>query len=65
MIGSGLPFFSVQYHPEASPGPHDASYLFSRFKRLIEAFPLHGAESLDRVIAAELTQPQQSIDHRF
>ena len=25
------PIFSVQYHPEASPGPHDASYLFSRF----------------------------------
>ena len=25
------PAFSVQYHPEASPGPHDASYLFSRF----------------------------------
>lgn len=24
-------FFSVQYHPEASPGPHDASYLFERF----------------------------------
>jgi carbamoyl-phosphate synthase small subunit len=26
-----LPFFSVQYHPEASPGPHDADYLFDRF----------------------------------
>jgi carbamoyl-phosphate synthase small subunit len=26
-----LPFFSVQYHPEASPGPHDADYLFGRF----------------------------------
>jgi carbamoyl-phosphate synthase small subunit len=26
-----LPIFSVQYHPEASPGPHDASYLFHRF----------------------------------
>jgi len=26
-----LPFFSVQYHPEASPGPHDADYLFSQF----------------------------------
>ncbi|MDQ3546553.1 MAG: glutamine-hydrolyzing carbamoyl-phosphate synthase small subunit, partial [Verrucomicrobiota bacterium] len=25
-----LPIFSVQYHPEASPGPHDASYLFGR-----------------------------------
>ena len=26
-----LPFFSVQYHPEASPGPHDADYLFQQF----------------------------------
>jgi carbamoyl-phosphate synthase small subunit len=26
-----LPIFSVQYHPEAAPGPHDAGYLFSRF----------------------------------
>jgi carbamoyl-phosphate synthase small subunit len=30
------PAFSVQYHPEASPGPHDASYLFDRFMTLIE-----------------------------
>ncbi|NIV18955.1 MAG: carbamoyl phosphate synthase small subunit, partial [Woeseiaceae bacterium] len=26
-----LPAFSVQYHPEASPGPHDARYLFGQF----------------------------------
>jgi len=31
-----LPIFSVQYHPEAAPGPHDASYLFSRFCDLME-----------------------------
>ena len=31
-----LPIFSVQYHPEAAPGPHDASYLFSQFADLIE-----------------------------
>ncbi len=30
------PIFSVQYHPEASPGPHDASYLFSRFTEMME-----------------------------
>jgi carbamoyl-phosphate synthase small subunit len=29
------PLFSVQYHPEASPGPHDAGYLFRRFVELI------------------------------
>jgi len=28
------PVFSVQYHPEASPGPHDADYLFDRFAEL-------------------------------
>jgi carbamoyl-phosphate synthase small subunit len=31
-----LPVFSVQYHPEASPGPHDAGYLFDQFRELIE-----------------------------
>ncbi|MDA9558489.1 glutamine-hydrolyzing carbamoyl-phosphate synthase small subunit, partial [Alphaproteobacteria bacterium] len=29
------PFFSVQYHPESSPGPHDSRYLFNKFKKLI------------------------------
>jgi carbamoyl-phosphate synthase small subunit len=30
------PVFSVQYHPEASPGPHDASFFFGRFRELVE-----------------------------
>lgn len=30
--------FGVQYHPEASPGPHDASYLFDEFMRQVESF---------------------------
>ncbi|MBI3264236.1 MAG: gamma-glutamyl-gamma-aminobutyrate hydrolase family protein, partial [Acidobacteria bacterium] len=30
------PVFSVQYHPEASPGPHDADYLFNDFVKLME-----------------------------
>lgn len=33
----GKPAFSVQYHPEASPGPHDARYLFDEFIRLMAA----------------------------
>ncbi len=33
---TGLPAFSVQYHPEASPGPHDAGYLFDEFIKLME-----------------------------
>jgi len=32
-----LPVYSVQYHPEASPGPHDPDYLFDRFVELIES----------------------------
>jgi carbamoyl-phosphate synthase small subunit len=32
----GRPVFSVQYHPEASPGPHDSQYLFDRFKKAME-----------------------------
>jgi carbamoyl-phosphate synthase small subunit len=32
-----LPVFSVQYHPEASPGPHDAHYLFKRFVDLMSS----------------------------
>jgi carbamoyl-phosphate synthase small subunit len=31
-----LPAFSVQYHPEASPGPHDSRYLFARFVEMME-----------------------------
>ncbi|AMW30826.1 glutamine-hydrolyzing carbamoyl-phosphate synthase small subunit [Arthrospira platensis] len=31
-----LPLFSVQYHPEASPGPHDADYLFEQFVKEME-----------------------------
>jgi len=31
-----IPVFSVQYHPEASPGPHDSNYLFERFIKLMQ-----------------------------
>ena len=33
-----LPIFSVQYHPESSPGPHDADYLFKRFIKLMQNY---------------------------
>lgn len=36
LIVEGKPFFSVQYHPEASPGPQDSHYLFERFAENIE-----------------------------
>ncbi|MBT9170391.1 MAG: Carbamoyl-phosphate synthase small chain [Actinobacteria bacterium] len=31
-----LPLFSVQYHPEASPGPHDSQYLFQKFRAMVK-----------------------------
>ena len=37
MQHSEHPTFSVQYHPEASPGPHDANYLFERFTNLMKS----------------------------
>jgi carbamoyl-phosphate synthase small subunit len=33
----GQPVFGVQYHPEASPGPHDADHHFARFAALMAA----------------------------
>ena len=36
-----LPAFSVQYHPEACPGPHDSNYLFAQFRNLIKNHERH------------------------
>ena len=33
---NSMPVFSVQYHPEAAPGPHDAEYFFDQFAKLID-----------------------------
>ena len=42
------PIFSVQYHPEASPGPHDAAYFFGRFREMVRRHkagePVTGAQ---------------------
>ncbi len=35
MEHTSLPIFSVQYHPEASPGPHDSRYLFEKFVKMM------------------------------
>ncbi|MHB1709903.1 MAG: glutamine-hydrolyzing carbamoyl-phosphate synthase small subunit [Acidimicrobiales bacterium] len=37
-----IPAFSVQYHPEAGPGPHDARYLFEEFRLLMELTAIRG-----------------------
>jgi carbamoyl-phosphate synthase small subunit len=39
-----IPAFSVQYHPEAAPGPHDAHYLFHRFVEMMEKNRTQNAE---------------------
>jgi len=40
-----IPAFSVQYHPEASPGPHDSHYLFEEFKKLMLEFRKANAQT--------------------
>ncbi len=50
LVALDIPAFSVQYHPEASPGPSDARYLFDRFARLMDgvrAGTLRSAAALD------------------
>jgi carbamoyl-phosphate synthase small subunit len=36
LVHKKIPLLSVQYHPEASPGPHDAAYLFDRFTEMMK-----------------------------
>ncbi len=43
MRHKNLPLFSVQYHPEASPGPHDSHYLFTQFTDLMKEFAQPGS----------------------
>jgi carbamoyl-phosphate synthase small subunit len=43
MRHKNLPLFSVQYHPEASPGPHDSHYLFTQFTDLMKEFAHPGS----------------------
>ena len=38
LVHNEYPAFSVQYHPEAGPGPHDSAYLFTEFAELMDGF---------------------------
>jgi carbamoyl-phosphate synthase small subunit len=42
---TSLPIFSVQYHPEASPGPHDSNFLFSEFMNIVKSNSRGGCHS--------------------
>lgn len=44
--------FSVQYHPEAGPGPHDAAGLFTRFRKLIDGAGLEPVIAIGRNVSA-------------
>jgi carbamoyl-phosphate synthase small subunit len=46
------PIFSVQYHPEASPGPHDSAYLFDVFVEMMTSRRPVGAAEMERAQAA-------------
>jgi carbamoyl-phosphate synthase small subunit len=49
--------YAVQYHPEASPGPHDATYLFDLFTKMMETGHSPTAEEMDeaqRRVEAEI-----------
>lgn len=48
-----IPAFSVQYHPEASPGPTDAHYLFTAFARLMDSAVLANGGVADAAAAAD------------
>jgi carbamoyl-phosphate synthase small subunit len=54
------PIFSVQYHPEASPGPHDASYFFDRFRQLAER--VADGEAVSGAEIARGWTPPDSVD---
>jgi carbamoyl-phosphate synthase small subunit len=57
----GRPVFCVQYHPEASPGPHDSHYLFDRFLDQIaaarrKAVSPHGVADTESTKSTEITE---------
>ena len=55
-----LPAFSVQYHPEAAAGPHDAEHLFDRFVALMRAHPRPGRAGGATPTGPAATDPEES-----
>ncbi len=52
IAGRHAPVFSVQYHPEAGPGPHDARYLFEEFRAVMDATGARSRRGPDRGMSA-------------
>jgi carbamoyl-phosphate synthase small subunit len=50
-----LPIFAVQYHPEASPGPHDARYLFDCFMTMMQTGQAPSAQQMDTAQRTRIT----------
>jgi carbamoyl-phosphate synthase small subunit len=58
---SEKPLFSVQYHPEASPGPHDAAYFFDRFREMVSRHKAGEAVTGEQIAAgARAPQPERT-----
>jgi carbamoyl-phosphate synthase small subunit len=54
------PIFSVQYHPEASPGPHDSAYLFDCFVRIMETRKPISEQEMRDIQAARSAVPAEA-----
>src|SRR5690606_36464676 len=59
-----IPAFSVQYHPEAAAGPHDAAYLFDRFVALITDRTSHRCPAAPTSPASSSSGPARSSSGR-
>ncbi|MBM9468232.1 glutamine-hydrolyzing carbamoyl-phosphate synthase small subunit [Nakamurella leprariae] len=56
-----LPAFSVQFHPEAAAGPHDARYLFDRFCELMDAGPAGRSDGGSSTVGPEVPDPSEGV----
>ena len=55
-----LPAFSVQYHPESCPGPHDSKYLFDEFRRMVFDNRQSASDNGCRTSGVECQLPQDN-----
>ncbi|KQN97611.1 carbamoyl phosphate synthase small subunit [Paenibacillus sp. Leaf72] len=57
------PAFSVQYHPEAAPGPYDSSYLFDEFLSMIRTHKLNNPQKRRQVVLAETLKVKGELQY--